>query len=137
MTDHVDRRKRSQIMRAVHQKSTGPEVAVHRLLRSSGYRFRRNVKTLPGSPDIVLAKHRAAVFVHGCFWHGHPRCPKARLPKTRVAYWRAKIESNKRRDRARIRDIRRAGWRVLIVWQCQLRKPATVGRRLLRFIGEP
>ncbi len=95
--DKFSKEKRSEIMRSVGQKNTGPELAVRKLLHTLGYRFRLHRKSLPGTPDIVLPKYRAAIFLHGCFWHGHD-CPKGKLPETRKEFWRAKIDCNRERD---------------------------------------
>ena len=121
-------------MRAVGTKNTGPELAVRRIIWRAGYRYRLHAPELPGRPDIVLRQQRKAIFVHGCFWHGHVRCAKARLPKTRVHYWQEKVGTNTRRDRARIRALRSRGWRVLVVWQCQLKKPEQLERQILKFL---
>lgn len=113
--------KRSEIMRAVKGKDTGPEIALRRALHKMGFRYRLNVKTLPGAPDLVFPKYRAIVFVHGCFWHGH-HCPRGRrTPKTNAEYWRAKIARNVERDRKTIAALRRHGWFVKISWECDLK----------------
>lgn len=127
--------QRQRIMAAVKSRDTGPEIAVRRLLFAAGYRYRLHVAALPGRPDIVLPKHRVVIFVHGCFWHGH-RCRKGRLPKTRLDFWQAKIDRNRERDRAALIALRRAGWRVLVVWQCELQQPRRV-EKMLRFITTP
>lgn len=107
-------------MRAVKGKNTGPELVVRRALHAMGYRFRLHRRDLPGTPDIVLPSRRVAIFVHGCFWHGH-RCRKGRLPKSNVAFWAEKIDRNKARDRAVRAKLRRQGWRAMTIWQCQTR----------------
>jgi DNA mismatch endonuclease, patch repair protein len=121
-------------MQAVKQKHTAPEVGVRSLLHRLGYRFRLHRKDLPGTPDIVLPGRGAAIFVHGCFWHGHG-CRLGRLPKSKLDYWQPKIEGNRERDRRKRAALRRAGWRVLTVWQCELRKPDVLERRLQKFLG--
>lgn len=93
-------------------------MAVRRFLHRSGFRYRLHDRSLPGSPDIVLKRHRTVVFVHGCFWHRHPGCPKATVPKTRKAFWRAKFEANVTRDSATAELLASSGWRVLTVWEC-------------------
>ena len=127
MTDVFDAKTRSAVMRAVAGRGTAPEIAVRRLIWSLGGRYRLNRADLPGKPDIVLAGRRLAIFVHGCFWHGHD-CPLFRLPATRPEFWRAKIDANRARDERVVNELRRSGWRVLIVWECALRGP---GRRSL------
>src|SRR5207253_122568 len=134
--DHVSSSKRSDIMRAVKGRDTGPELVVRRALHRAGFRYRLHVRSLPGTPDIVFPARRKVIFVHGCFWHGHKNCAKARLPKTRVSFWSHKIALNSRRDKARIAQLRQLGWRALVVWQCQLREPDAVFSRVREFIGE-
>lgn len=112
--------KRTYIMSRVKQKDTRIEVLLRSRLHRLGFRFRKNYKKLPGSPDIVLPKYKVALFVHGCFWHGHDGCRKGRRPKTRKDYWLPKIEDNKRRDLNKIGGIDRLGWRVAVIWQCSL-----------------
>lgn len=124
--------QRHRIMAAVKSRDTGPELAVRRLLFAAGYRYRLHVATLPGRPDIVLSKWRAAIFVHGCFWHGHA-CRKGRLPKSRRAFWTAKIRRNRERERTSRSALRKDGWRVLVVWQCELRQPRLL-EKMLRFL---
>lgn len=105
-------------MQSVGTKNTGPEVIVRRLLHRLGYRFSLHRRSLPGSPDIVLRKHKTVIFVHGCFWHGHG-CDKGRLPKSRLEYWSEKIDATKRRDAATQKALTLAGWEVVTVWQCE------------------
>src|SRR5579875_2196251 len=104
--------QRSYIMRSVGTRNTGPELVVRRLLHRMGFRFGLHRKDLPGKPDIVLPKHKAVVFVHGCFWHGH-NCSKGRLPKTRLDFWVPKIQRNRSRDAESVRLLKKSGWRVL------------------------
>jgi DNA mismatch endonuclease, patch repair protein len=99
-----------------------------------GYRFRLHKKGLPGTPDLVLASHRAVIFVHGCFWHRHPRCRKASNPTTRVEFWRDKFERNVARDNTAKRNLREAGWRVLVVWECHTRRLDQLQLKLVRFL---
>jgi DNA mismatch endonuclease (patch repair protein) len=127
--------KRSQIMAAVRTKDTGPELAVRRLAFGLGYRYRLHGRQLPGRPDMVFASRRSVVFVHGCFWHGHG-CSKGRLPKSKLVYWEPKIVANCARDKRNVRDLRGAGWRCLIIWQCELTNAAKVTRKLARFLGD-
>jgi DNA mismatch endonuclease (patch repair protein) len=121
-------------MRAVSQANTGPELRVRRLLHALGYRFRLHRKGLPGTPDIVLPKHKAIVFVHGCFWHRHPRCCKSTVPKTNRDYWREKFSANVARDRENRRQLRALGWRTLIIWECWTKEVAKLQRRLEAFL---
>ena len=112
--------ERSRIMSAIRGKDTRPEMAVRRFLHASGLRYGLHRKDLPGRPDLVLPRHGAVVFVHGCFWHGHG-CPAGRLPRTRTEWWRAKIERNRARDAAQACALRSAGWRVFEAWECDLK----------------
>jgi DNA mismatch endonuclease (patch repair protein) len=132
--DRLEPAARRRLMQAVGTRDTGPEMAVRSLLHRMGCRFRLHRRDLPGTPDIVLPRHRCAVFVHGCFWHGH-RCRWGRLPKSRLDYWAPKIEANRARDRRKRAELRAAGWRVLTIWQCELRRPERLADRIGQFLG--
>lgn len=128
MVDHVSADRRSYIMSTVGQRNTKPELALRRALHRLGYRFRLHRRDLPGRPDIVFPSRKMVVFVHGCFWHGHGS-RWGRLPKSRPEYWKAKIETNKERDRRALTELKEAGWEPLVVWQCELRDlEGAVGR---------
>lgn len=114
-------RQRSAVMRAVRSRDTGPEVALRKALFARGFRYRIDDRTLPGRPDLVFAKYRAVLFVNGCFWHGHGCARGARTPKTNAAYWRAKIDRNRERDKAVIDALQRDGWHVFVSWECQIK----------------
>lgn len=133
--DIYEPEKRSQIMAAVRTRHTAPELVVRRLLHSLGYRFRLHRDDLPGNPDIVLPRHRAAILVHGCFWHHHKRCKKAKLPATNREFWRRKILRNVQRDKANIQDLERLGWRVMVVWECETSRD-DLASRLIQFLQE-
>lgn len=134
--DTRTKKKRSQIMASVRSKNTGPELLVRRFLWSNGLRYRIHVATLPGTPDISLAKHKLAIFIHGCFWHGHDGCNRGRLPKSRVDYWTAKIEANKVRDASTGEQLKLMGWRQLVVWECQLRTQKAASDSLPNLLNE-
>jgi len=119
MVDRLDPERRSRLMRQIKGKNTRPEMIVRSLLHRLGYRFRLHRKDLPGTPDIVFPSRRLALFVHGCFWHGHG-CRIGRLPKSRLDYWKPKIEANAERDRRKQEALVEAGWRVAVLWQCEL-----------------
>lgn len=124
-------------MRANRAKNTRPEVAVRRLLHRLGYRFRLHDRTLPGTPDLVFSKRRAVVQVHGCFWHQHPGCQHATMPRARADYWGPKLARNAARDQANAVRLGALGWRLEIVWECELRDEAALAARLARFLGPP
>lgn len=120
MADVVDRATRSRMMAAIRGRDTSPELLVRSWLHREGLRFRIHDRSLPGSPDIVLPRWGAVIFVHGCFWHRHRGCPRTTSPATRRAFWNAKFASNVARDERNRRALRRLGWRVRTVWECSL-----------------
>ncbi|RHZ95253.1 DNA mismatch endonuclease Vsr [Cereibacter sphaeroides] len=134
MADTRSPEQRRQIMRAVGTKNTGPELIVRSLLHAKGYRYRLHPRSLPGRPDIVFPARHKAIFVNGCFWHGHD-CPKGRLPTSRLDYWGPKIETNVARDRRKLSELEAIGWQTLVVWQCELKDIERVGSRLCAFLG--
>ena len=133
MVDSVTSEVRSRIMASVRQKNTAPEMCVRRMLHRLGYRYALHRKDLPGRPDLVFAPRQMAIFVHGCFWHGHS-CRKGKRPSSRVEYWNAKINNNKLRDERNVRDLQGDGWHVCIVWECETLDPEPLRRRLVRFL---
>ena len=128
--------QRRRIMQAVKSKHTKPEMIVRRLLHGMGYRYRLHRKDLPGRPDIAFVSRRKAIFVHGCFWHGHG-CSKGRLPKSRLDYWQPKVDENKKRDRTKQEQLEELGWRVLVVWQCEIADIDILAKRLQYFVDGP
>lgn len=126
MTDVHTKEQRSRNMSAVRGKNTTPELHVRRSLHAAGYRFRLHDKQLPGRPDLTLPKYRTAIFVDGCFWHGHD-CPLFKVPSTRTEFWLAKIGQNRARDAINEQSLISAGWRVLRVWECALRGKGKIG----------
>jgi DNA mismatch endonuclease (patch repair protein) len=134
-TDVFTPQQRSAVMRKVRSSGTAPEVRVRKLLTRLGLRYRLHRKDLPGSPDIVMAGRKTAIFVHGCFWHGHDCKRGARAPKANAAYWSAKIARNVERD-ARVQGaLAEAGWRALVVWECELKDEAACEARLVEALG--
>lgn len=119
MVDVVDKKTRSRMMSGIRGKNTKPEIIVRKALHAAGYRFRLHRKDLPGKPDIVLPKYKTVIFVHGCFWHKHD-CRYFKWPKTRPDFWREKIEGNVERDRLAYEKLEEMGWRVKVVWECEL-----------------
>ena len=122
MSDRLTPLQRHNCMSHIHSKATKPELVVRKWLWAHGYRYRLNVKSVPGKPDIVMRKYRTAIFVNGCFWHGHKGCRLFVLPKTNTEFWLNKIESNRARDQKNCDILVNAGWQVIVLWQCQLSK---------------
>lgn len=116
-------------MSRIRGSDTKPEFAVRSMLHRMGYRFRLHRRDLPGTPDIVMPKHKTVVFVNGCFWHGHI-CKRGKMPKTRSDFWANKIETNRKRDRRNVRRLRAMGWRVVVVWECELKRPEPLAMKL-------
>ncbi|WXF86266.1 DNA mismatch endonuclease Vsr [Pseudomonas syringae pv. atrofaciens] len=121
--DIVDSATRSRMMSGIRGKNTRPELLVRKFLHAHGFRFRLHRKDLPGNPDIVLPKLKTCIFVHGCFWHRHPGCRYATMPKTRPEFWTEKFSKNVARDAKSILALRQLGWRTIIIWECQLKAP--------------
>ncbi len=138
MTDAISKSRRSANMAAIRSADTKPELIVRRLVYSLGYRYRLHRKDLPGKPDLVFGPARKIIFVHGCFWHLHPKsgCLDSRIPKSNTAYWRPKLLRNVARDQRNRRELRRLGWRVLVIWECETRNPVRLQRRLTEFLGK-
>jgi DNA mismatch endonuclease, patch repair protein len=134
--DTISPEQRSLLMGRIRSKDTRPERVVRSMLHMMGYRFRLHRKDLPGKPDIVLPRHRKIVLVHGCFWHGHT-CQLASKPKSNRGYWRPKIAINRARDRRNRTSLKRAGWQVLELWECDIRGGRTIQQKLQRFMTEP
>ena len=122
MSDTLTPQQRHNCMSHIHSASTKPEVKLRKELWRKGFRYRKNDKRLPGSPDIVLPKHRTVIFIHGCFWHGHNGCKYYAIPKTNTDFWIEKVSRNQRRDEDVWRQLEAKGWYVIIVWECELKK---------------
>lgn len=135
MVDRISKQHRSWNMSRIRSKDTAPEMRVRSFLHRHGYRFRLHDKNLPGSPDIVLKKHRTAIFVHGCYWHRHLGCKYAYTPKSRVEFWEKKFEQNVERDSVKERTLQDAGWNVLTVWECETKSPEQIERALQPLFG--
>ncbi len=132
--DKVSPEKRSLIMAAVRSKNTSTELRVRRLVHGMGYRFRLHKKSLPGCPDLVFPSRRKVIFVHGCFWHRHARCRYSTTPKTRVDFWKEKFEKNVARDRRIRGELKKLGWDVLQIWQCELSDLERVAKKIGAFL---
>ncbi len=136
MADTFSKSERSRIMATVKSKGTAPEMVVRRLVHSLGYRFRLHNRLLPGCPDLIFPSRRKIIFVHGCFWHRH-NCRRGRaIPSDHRDYWEAKFARNRQRDRQVRRALRRDGWNVLVVWECQTQRP-NLAEVLDEFLGSP
>jgi DNA mismatch endonuclease, patch repair protein len=127
---------RSRIMRSIRSRDTRPELKVRKALWSRGYRYRVNVRSLPGRPDIVFSSRRVAIFVHGCYWHQH-HCQRGRLPRKNTGYWVEKFARNKARDESAEKALRTQGWKVLTIWECELERLEAVTRRIEKTLGPP
>lgn len=119
--DVLSREKRSQIMASVKSSDTKPEMLVRRYLHAHGFRYGLHNRKLPGSPDIVLRKYKTVIFINGCFWHGHEGCKYYRLPKSNIEFWQTKLERNRQRDIETVKALKTKGWRVITIWECELR----------------
>lgn len=135
MTDIFPPKKRSEIMSKVKSKNTKPEILVGTFLFSKGFRYRKNDKRYAGTPDLVLPKYKTIIFIHGCFWHGHV-CKKGTLPNTNVEFWQGKIARNKERDEKNRNTLIRSGFRVITIWECELKNKTLREERLLRLVAE-
>ena len=132
MTDIVSRERRSEMMAKIRARDTAPELMVRQIAHSMGLRFRLHRKDLPGCPDLIFPKYRLAVFVHGCFWHRHQGCRFASTPKSHVSFWEKKFKGNIARDKRNGRELRKLGWNVLVIWECEIRDKENVIRSLHR-----
>jgi DNA mismatch endonuclease (patch repair protein) len=121
MTDVHEPEIRSYNMRQIKGKDTKPEMLVRRFLHSKGFRYRLHVKNLPGKPDIVLPKYKTVIFINGCFWHGHKGCKYFKIPETRTEWWKDKIYETKKRDKRKYMELKKSEWKVLIIWECEIK----------------
>ena len=137
--DNLSPEDRSWCMSRIRSRDMKPELAVRSMVHRLGYRFRLHRRDLPGKPDLVLPRHRAVIFVNGCFWHWHPdpHCPIAGLPKSNLEYWEPKFERTRNRDQQHIASLQADSWRVLVVWECELQNPTEVLVRIDAFLGVP
>jgi DNA mismatch endonuclease (patch repair protein) len=135
VADTLSKKRRSWNMSRVRSTNTKPELVVRSLLHRNGFRYRLHVKTLPGKPDIVLSKYQSAVFVHGCFWHRHKNCPDASTPKTRTEFWVKKFNGNVKRDRKNRVALKKIGWKVIVIWECEVANQDKLSAKISRTIG--
>ena len=136
MADIYSQNKRSEIMARVPATGTRPEHLVRRISHRLGFRFRLRRTDLPGKPDLVFPRHRKVVFVHGCFWHGHMRCRKAKRPATNKVFWERKLTRNAQRDQENVDALTKAGWGVLIIWECETRNHKRIADSISHFLNE-
>lgn len=129
--DKLDKESRSRLMAKVKSKNTGLEKAVRSLLHSLGFRFRLHRRGLPGTPDVILPKYRTVILAHGCFWHRHPGCKLAATPASNTDFWREKFAKNVERDARQIAALEQAGWKVMVVWECELKETPRLAARLI------
>jgi DNA mismatch endonuclease, patch repair protein len=134
--DTMSKEARSKLMSRIRSKNTRPEVAVRSVLHRMGFRFRLHRKDLPGQPDIVLPRHRKVILVQGCFWHGHD-CALGSKPKSNQEYWSSKIAANRERDRRVLEELEAAGWAVLEIWECEVRRGTDLHQRIMDFVQPP
>lgn len=134
--DSLTPAQRSERMSRVKSKDTKPEVRVRRLVHSLGYRYRLHSRKLPGCPDLVFGGRRKAIFVHGCFWHRHPGCKNTRLPKSKLDFWKSKLEENRKRDLRNQETLRQLGWEYLVVWECETRDVERLTKKIVEFLEE-
>jgi len=117
-------------MSRIRNKHTKPEIAVRKLLRGLGFQYKLHIKNMPGKPDIIVSKHKAAIFINGCFWHQHKNCKKAIMPKTNLRYWKKKLINNVSKQKKDLSLLRKSGWKSLVIWECQIRRPAFLKNRI-------
>ena len=132
--DTLSPQERSERMSRVKGKDTKPELQVRRLVYRLGFRYRLHCVGLPGKPDLVFTRRKRVIFVHGCFWHRHPGCALCRMPKSKLRFWRPKLEGNRIRDLRNQRQLRRGGWRLLVIWECQITDEKKLKDRILKFL---
>lgn len=138
MVDTLTPKERSERMGRVRGKDTKPEMLVRKLVHRMGYRYRLHRRDLPGNPDLVFPRRRKIIFVHGCFWHRHsdPECKLARMPKSRLDFWKLKLERNRLRDRENISRLRSMGWKILVIWECQIKDGKLLEKNIKTFLEE-
>lgn len=134
--DNLTSKARSENMRRIRSKGMKPEIAIRKIVYQLGYRYRLHAPELPGKPDLVFRKSKKLIFVNGCFWHAHDgrHCKIARTPKSNIRYWKAKLSRNRERDRKNLLALKKLGWKVLVIWECQIKKPDSLVKRIADFM---
>lgn len=134
MIDVFSSEKRSRIMSRVRSYDTEPELKVRSIVHRRGYRFRIHQDKLPGNPDIVLSKHKKAIFIHGCFWHSHKGCPRSKRPTSNFSFWQDKLDKNQERDKRVQKELQHLGWKYLVIWQCEIKKDDRLQKKIENFL---
>jgi len=134
VTDHISPELRSRVMGRVRGKNTEPEKRVRRLVHGMGFRYRLHRRDLPGTPDLVFTGRKKIIFVHGCFWHQHD-CPRGARPSSNTSFWNRKLDGNIQRDERNVSALKKDGWKVLVVWECETKNPARLTKRLKKFLS--
>jgi len=135
MADVFTKKKRSDVMSKVRAKNTKPELLVWQFLFSKGFRYRLHQNALPGKPDIILKKYKTVIFVNGCFWHGHKNCRKSNLPVSNFSFWKEKIQTTIDRDKQTIRSLKKLGWSVIIIWECDIKNKMAISRTMKKLLN--
>ena len=135
MTDSLTPERRSENMRQIRSKNTKPERIVRSIVHRMGFRYRLHASDLPGKPDMTFRSRKKVIFIHGCFWHQHSDCREGRIPSSRPEYWLSKLRRNQERDAAHLVELKRSGWKSLIVWECELANTSKLERKLRRFLA--
>ncbi len=135
--DNLTSKARSENMRCIRSKGMKPEIAVRKAVYQLGYRYRLHAPHLPGKPDLVFRNREKVIFVNGCFWHFHEskKCGIARMPKSNIKYWKAKLSRNRERDRKNLLALKKLGWKVLVIWECQIKKAHSLTKHITTFLG--
>ncbi|MFH1675297.1 MAG: very short patch repair endonuclease [Pseudomonadota bacterium] len=136
MVDTLTPQERSKRMSLVRAKDTKPELRVRRFVYSLGYRYRLHGNNLPGKPDMVFKGRKKAIFIHGCFWHRHDNCALARLPKSRLSFWKPKLEGNKERDKINQQKLNALGWEFIVIWECEINNLEALKTRIIEFLNK-
>ena len=134
VADTLSPNERSKRMSLIRGKDSSPELKLRRLVHGMGFRYRLHVKDLPGKPDLVFPSRRAVIFMHGCFWHRHPGCKLARMPKSKSDFWRSKLEGNRERDLRNQEMLKKLGWHVLVIWECEMENIEKVSNKVREFL---
>ena len=134
VADTLTPNERSKRMSLIRGKDSSPELKLRRLVHGMGFRYRLHVKDLPGKPDLVFPSRRAVIFMHGCFWHRHPGCKLARMPKSKSDFWRSKLEGNRERDLRNQEMLKKLGWHVLVIWECEMENIEKVSNKVREFL---